>query len=848
MKHRIVLLAVCAGVFGAAAAAETPAWSVKKLPGCDNLPTRMAGYYQPVELEIDPKAPQYKLPVDLTKLTNAGFVGKLYELRGRGLDKPFKAMLAESGLAAVAAGTQSDVAGFYKSLKQRGLPIFITSDSLLHLYHIQFDETLKDIEEREFFDDAVAISKAIQAEALKLHAGADGEMKDAAKLLVAYASVPVVLLSRTDLRAEAAAARDELRSWPARGGGLWQKQQAFEAKYSELLKVLAEEKHIPAQQFGIKPAVVLAGIEKYLKVHPSGAGQENLIPAVAGRDVRAELDLIGAHRGFSESPLFVYKEDYSQYVPRGHYTRSKKLKQYFKALMWYGRMTFLIRGRSAADTKALIPMPEARKQTLAACMLAGMMETKLADGRTLAGAWDRLYSITAYYVGLADDLTPYEYRGALRDAIGDSFSGATLTDAKNFFKLRKALAKFRKPEIYSGTGDVKGPPAAIADERTLAEALALTQGLRLMGQRYIPDSFMMGKLVYPTVGLFTGEGSPFTLVRSAGGPIRGFPRGLDVMAVLGSKRARYWLKALGDDQYVRYDKTLANVTGKFAVVDRAGWNRNMYWSWLYTLKSLLTEYRSGYPTFMQTERWRDKQLAAALASWSQLRHDTILYAKQSYTMVATGMPAPPKMVEGYVEPVPEFYARLLALTRMTRKGLDDFKVLDAKARNRLASLEKIVQRLLKITEAELANRKLTADDYAFIRSFGDRLKGAVAGVNSDGLETTIVADVHTDATTRTAMEEGTGFLHPMVVVYPMPDGGLVAGVGPVLSHYEFKQPISNRLTDEAWKKMLRSGQAPELPKWARSFTVVPGAEGRPIRPPARRLPRVRRLPPIRRPR
>ena len=379
----------------------------------------------------------------------------------------------------------------------------------------------------------------------------------------------------------------------------------------------------------------------------------------------------------------------------------------------------------------------------------------------------------------------------------------------------------RKPEIYSGLGDFVGPPAAIADEKTLAEALGMTQGLRLMGQRYIPDSFMMGRLVYPTIGLFTGTGKPFTYVLSRGGPIRGFPRGLDVMGVLGSHRAKHWLKKLGDDAYQKFGETQTDITGQFAKVDQAGWNRNMYWSWLYTLKALLKDYPSGYPTFMRTEAWQDKQLSAALASWSQLRHDTILYAKQSYTGVGGGMPPKPKMVEGYVEPVPEFYGRLLALTRMTLSGLNDFRVLDQTSRGRLTALEQVVSRLLAISKQELTNRKLTADDYAFIRAFGDRLKSAVAGVKSDGLQTTIVADVHTDGNTRQVLEEGTGYLHPMVVVYPMPDGGLVAGVGPVLSHYEFTHPMSDRLTDEAWKQMLRTGKAPALPEWAQTFTVTP---------------------------
>ncbi|MDY7009672.1 MAG: DUF3160 domain-containing protein [Planctomycetota bacterium] len=825
MKRITGLLLACGLVFGVGTmqAEDALIGSAKKLPGCGNLPERMAKYYKPVEVEVKPASPQYKLPLDLTKLANVDFAGKMFELRNEAVKGKFDNLLKNNGFAVLAGVHGDDVAGFYKSLKNRGLPIFITSDSLLHLYHIQFDETLKAIEEREFFNDATLISKTIQAEALKLYNSTDGELKEAAKLLVGYATVPVVVLYQTDLGAEAAAALKEVSALPNRPSP--QQKNAISEKYDELLDALAAEGRITRGQLIWRWEPLKKDLAVYVKAHPADKDVSKLIPKIVDKEVRAELELIAAHKVFDASPLFTYKEDYFQYVPRGHYTRSKKLKQYFKALMWYGRMTFIIRGKTK-DTegrflKAVVSVEEARRQTLAAAMLAGMMEKKLADDRTLAEAWDRIYSVTAYYVGFADDLTPYEYRGAIRGAIGEAVTASSLTDAKKFFEYRKALAQLRKPEIYSGLGNLEGPPATIADEATLAKALGLTQGMRLMGQRYIPDSFMMGKLVYPTVGLYQGgENKPFTYVMSDGGPIRGFPRGLDVMTVLGSDRARHWIKKLGDDQYQRYDETLAKLQKQFGEVDRGGWNRNMYWSWLYALKALLAEYPGGYPTFMQTPAWRDKQLSAALASWSQLRHDTILYAKQSYTMRAgSAMPPRPKMVEGYVEPVPEFYARLLALTRMTITGLDDFKVLDDQSRSRLVSLEKVVARLLDISQAELANKKLTADDYAFIRSFGEQLKSVVAGVNSDGLETTIVADVHTDGNTRQVLEEGTGYLHTMVAVYPMPDGGLVAGVGPVLSHYEFKHPMSDRLTDEAWKKML-GAKAPKVPAWAETFTVT----------------------------
>src|SRR5205823_9755348 len=201
----------------------------------------------------------------------------------------------------------------------------------------------------------------------------------------------------------------------------------------------------------------------------------------------------------------------------------------------------------------------------------------------------------------------------------------------------------------------------------------------------------------------------FTRVESGGGPIRGFPRGLDVMAVLGSKRAREVLHELGDDAYsnkprsLTYDQALAALVDEYSKLSDLDWNRNLYWSWLYALKPLLAEYGAGYPTFMTTKAYRTRLLNAALASWAQLRHDTILYAKQSYTM---GRAAMAPAVEGYVEPLPEFYARLLAPARMTNRGLTETQVLDAAAKRRLDAFEKLLERLLAIAETELAEQPL----------------------------------------------------------------------------------------------------------------------------------------------
>ena len=306
------------------------------------------------------------------------------------------------------------------------------------------------------------------------------------------------------------------------------------------------------------------------------------------------------------------------------------------------------------------------------------------------------------------------------------------------------------------------------------------------------------------------------------------------MALLGSRRARQILTELRDDAYGRnekgdnltYQAVFDQLKGEFEGLSERDWNRNLYWSWLDALKPLLAEFGRGYPTFMTTRAWRDKSLTTALASWAQLRHDTILYAKQSYTRQGGGVG--PKPVQGYVEPVPEFYARMLALTRMSLAGLKAMEVLQPQAIERLSKLAEILGRLLAISEKELANKELTQDDYAFIRNFGERIEGlkvrypdlareARGAEQKRSMRTTLVADVHTDQNSKQVLEEATGYVDLLVVCYRQPDRRLVLGAGPVLSYYEFKHPMRDRLTDEKWKKMLESGKAPGRPEWVKSY-------------------------------
>jgi hypothetical protein len=746
----------------------------------EDLALRFAHYYQPVKSNAQAKIPAYALPLDTAKIANYAEVAKKLGLPA---DEP---SLKNNGFVVLRGQGTEDIVAPYDDLKKREAPIFITADTLLHLYHVQFDETLKDIEEREFYPDMLALTKTLTAQ-----------------------------LDAMALPADTADFRE------------------------------AKRKALTFLAVGLKA------------LDPQAPLPKNVQP----KDVDQVLEQMKKHAGFwpdpftahNDWPLFRYAEDFSQYVPRGHYTRSELLKKYFVGMMWFGRMAFLVKGDASygplQKQPALVSVAEANQQTLAAAMLTKLLDqTQLADRRKARDVWERIYAVTSFYVGLADDLGVQEYQASLSKVCGAALDLARLSDAKNLLALKAEIAKHGAPAIYGGTGaqGVLIDPGTVGDQSgpaDLVKALGKSTGFRLMGQRFVPDSYMLGKLVAPTVGAATDKGM-FTYVVTDAGEFRGFPRGLDVMAVLGGKRAREIIRETGDDRYtggqqgLSYDEALAKLQKEYAGLSDADWNRNLYWSWLYSLKPLLAEYGEGYPTFMTTKAYQTRSLNAALASWAQLRHDTILYAKQSYTMdvFGTGIPRQPKPVQGYVEPLPEFYGRLLALARMTSRGLNDMKVLDAPGKQRLDAFEKLLERLLAITEKELANQELAEADYEFIRNVGGHLASLVVRdkprtVNTPKgpateenlpMRTTIIADVHTDQNTKQVLEEGTGYVDLGLFVYRQPDGRLVIGAGPVLSYYEFKHPMSDRLTDEKWRDMLKAKQAPAPPEWSRDYTSAKG--------------------------
>jgi len=379
---------------------------------------------------------------------------------------------------------------------------------------------------------------------------------------------------------------------------------------------------------------------------------------------------------------------------------------------------------------------------------------------------------------------------------GDQLTLADLEDEAKLDQFIGRAMTLRPPKIIS---------SYVTDQEKPEE---VTKGFRFMGQRFIPDSYIFQQLVYDKVGTQTDP--------------RLFPKGLDVTAVLGSARAyEILLDVYGEGRYANYQEQVEKLRGEFGQLPPEQWVENLYWSWLYALRPLLEVKGEGYPVFMQNQGWVDKDLNSFLGSWTELRHDTILYAKQSYTMKATGIMPQPEAAKGYVEPQPEVYARLAALARQMRTGLEGRGLLDAEYVDKLERLESLLLSLKTMAEKELGGQALSEEEYELIRNIGGILEGITTfsakvkeEITSEADERmAIVADVHTDVNTGQVLEEGVGDAFVIYVIAPV-EGQLVATQGSVFSYYEFTQPMSDRLTDEAWQELEPK---PDLPIWTESF-------------------------------
>jgi len=485
--------------------------------------------------------------------------------------------------------------------------------------------------------------------------------------------------------------------------------------------------------------------------------------------------------------------DFSQLAPRGHYTDSETLQRYFRATMWLGRIDLRLIETQEDHTQLFN-----RRQLEGAYVLRALMnDAAIAD-------WKRIDGTVGAFVGEPDNMTLPQL-DALLDDLG--LASASELGGKTDAEIAQAIVaggygaqRISSHIMINGLNSGTMPPSST---------------FLLLGQRYVLDSHVFSNVVYDRVQHGTVK--------------RMMPNPLDVaFAALKSDQAGL---LLGPElERHRYAPDLASMRILADAHPQSFWDANLYNHWLAALRTLspmpdvANPAAVGLPRVAGTEAWGRRLLNTQLASWAELRHDTVLYAKQSYTSSAAC-----EYPDAYVDPYPELFARIAAFAA---RGVEVAAGLEPAVGPRVSAWFEQLRSVASILETMAKDQRTgtphSAEHLAFVNQM-TFMQGCGTLADYDGwyaklffekasateLDPTI-ADVHTQPTDEVGNEVGrvlhvgTGMARTMVVTVDTCSGPH-AYVGLASSYYEQVTEGFERLTDEDWKKDLMLTPPAEVP-------------------------------------
>ena len=525
-----------------------------------------------------------------------------------------------------------------------------------------------------------------------------------------------------------------------------------------------------------------------------------------------ELELIYAANGTELSPLFGFydaraRSDYTQFQPRSHYTKTPLLRAYFRAMMYLGRNGYILNSSSASDRTRGVS-----DSLLAAYVLSA---ARKPDGEAILPDWQRIMAITGFYAGPPDDLTFPEWRdfitGTLRT---DAIRPEMALDSATLDTLLGNLEQLRPPAILGDAFALIRPnPRDKAGSATPAHP---QKTFRLFGQRFSLDAWILGRL---TDGSGQGENSALPRLPSA----------LFIPAAFGSRAAaslseQFLTQTAGftPSQVAGFQSVLQQVRPVLAGMTDRAWFASASTQWLRVLESQTLSFGDGYPLYMRGDGFGTKQLQTLLGSYAELKHDTLLYAKQSYAELGSGEEdrPPPPVPKGFVEPNLRFWYELQRLVHFTIAGFKKYKLLPITTEE-YGSLERFAQTVdfcTDLSEKETRGTALSEDEYEKLRvldlDFMAQPLEAGKILNLEQRRVALIADIYTDAVDGKIVYEATGQPYVMLALIGNERTPRLT-IGLALNHYELTGPLESRLSDEDWKQKVyrQTGRLPKKNFW-----------------------------------
>lgn len=512
--------------------------------------------------------------------------------------------------------------------------------------------------------------------------------------------------------------------------------------------------------------------------------------------------------------------DFSRFKPRGRYTNIQ-LQSYFRAMTWLGSAELYLTKPQYTPFDPFGPWEDAhiQRMTKDAVLLNELLHRCNKD--TLL---QRISGVLSLFTGEVDNCSPSLLQKML-DTLG--IQSASALSAANYLKLQSAVAgnpactqKIISSVLYAGLSAVPTlPPVSYC----------------LMGQYFTVDAYIFQNTVYDKI------------VHDGDKIYRMMPDPLDALFALGNNDVMPFLKSQLDSFY--YAPNLYQMRKFVDAFEPEYWKNSLYNSRLHSIRLLSpAQADKNYPGYMNTSAWHCEKLNTQLASWSQLRHDNLLYAKQSYTL-GGGCSFP----YGYVEPTVQFYKHLadffIQAGVILAQCKGPFSITEAivyfnRAASTMRTLEGIAVKELSgepFTENEIRFLKSTLyegyEGFAFMGWYPTLCNKWSMDVNCKEYKDYTIVDVHTQPTDPQGNIVGnilhTGVGQPNLGVFLVESGSScgkkpMAFVGPVFSYYQKVTGDFARIDDNTWQGLIDQEMQPSRPDWVNAYLADKNGALRPV--------------------
>ncbi|HTR30829.1 MAG TPA: DUF3160 domain-containing protein [Puia sp.] len=482
----------------------------------------------------------------------------------------------------------------------------------------------------------------------------------------------------------------------------------------------------------------------------------------------------GRRSDFLDDPLM----DYTQFQPRGNYTRTEALKRYFKCVKWLNSASIYI-DNDPGLSKAVL---------LADGLLHS--DTSLKNYHTFS-------NIIQFLAGEENNLSIAHVIKVLQQTKYKTVE--ELLKPENLDKIRTALYAADPRKMFPKGGD-----------GTTTGALTRRKILFTAG-RYTFDGDILQRLVDIT--------DP--------APKRPFPKGLDIFAAMGNHQAEDILLNVYKEKqnWESYPDTLNALKRKMEGFH--DWDQSIYNKQMETVLSLQKSSPDA-PYFMQSSGWQKKSLNTMLASWTELKHDMVLYIDQpNAAEMGDGGEVPPPQKIAYVEPQTAFWENCIALLNLNEEVLEENELLTEKLDYTNRELSEMASLFLRISNKELKNQPLSNAEFDSLSFIGGQVESLTLKIMESSQSSTqsvttpdryvaVATDVYTY--NDKCLQETVGMADDIYVIAEI-NGLLYLTRGAVFSHFEFTGPSSDRLTDEEWQKQLLDHKIPPQAIWMNDIRI-----------------------------